>query len=300
MSGEIVAVFKSLASDAADTAGKIGERASGWLSQTADAAEENADRTLAADSENASAFAKIRPNTGDLKGGDAGAADSGASGAGAGNRFSKLLGGGKSSADKDIDNALKKVNPKFDPADYRYSENCTGCVQANELLRRGADVEAGPIDKPGGRPISVISDTWGGEFKSGSKADIEKAFSEPGSRGVVYIKWNGKGAHVFNVENVDGNVRFIDGQPNPPVTDASSYFANGHSTQYIRLDDKPTPQDFSTQRYVTHNYPDPGPSGPAIPSSVSNVVHGAHAGATTTSTLLNTAESQPQPNSTSR
>jgi hypothetical protein len=52
-------------------------------------------------------------------------------------------------------------------------------VQANELRRRGFEVEAGLL---------------------------------------------GPGGGVFNVENVGGKVRFVDGQPTPPVPGASHYF----------------------------------------------------------------------------
>jgi hypothetical protein len=105
---------------------------------------------------------------------------------------------------------------------------------------------------PGGRPLSAIERTWGVKFKPGTKADIEQAFSEPGSRGVVYIQWKPpfQGAHVFNVENVGGEVRFVDGQPHPPLTDASLHFARGHNTAYVRLDDKPTPPADATKPYL--------------------------------------------------
>ncbi|WP_141576258.1 toxin glutamine deamidase domain-containing protein [Actinomadura sp. WMMA1423] len=153
--------------------------------------------------------------------------------------------------DDEIDRTLPKVNPKFDWSRSDYSENCTSVVQANELRRRGHGVEAGPLEKPlrsdqngpGGRDLSVIEQAWGANFTSGTKAEIEEAFKQPGSRGIVYIAWNGvnTGAHVFSVENVGGRVRFVDGQPKPPIRDAAHYFTVGHSTKYLRVDDLPTP-----------------------------------------------------------
>lgn len=160
----------------------------------------------------------------------------------------------------EIDTALDKVNPKFDPASSAYSENCTGCVQAFELQRRGTEVKAGPLDKPlrrdeggpGGRPLHVIEGPWGRSFTPGTKAEIEEAFKQPGSRGIVYIQWNGPGggAHVFNVENVGGKVRFIDSQPTPPAYDASHYFNYGHGTMYLRLDDRPAPPEGALHPYL--------------------------------------------------
>jgi hypothetical protein len=157
-----------------------------------------------------------------------------------------------------IDRTLQRVNPKYDRAQTEYSENCTGVVQANELRRRGIPVEAGPLERPlrsdeggpGGRSAAAIEKPWGGKLTSATKAETEKAFEEPGSRGVVAIQWNRGGGHVFNVENVDGDVRFLDGQPTPPVTDASYYFGRGHSTAYIRLDNRPTPPADATKPYL--------------------------------------------------
>jgi hypothetical protein len=166
---------------------------------------------------------------------------------------------------RSIDRTLERVNPKFNPRESAYSENCTGVVQANELTRRGIPSQAGPLEKylrkdeggHGGRQLSSITGPWGGRFTPGTKTDIEDAFKEPGSRGVVYIEWNhptglpiSNGAHVFNVENVGGKVRFLDGQPTPPVTDASHYFDDGHDTMYIRLDNRPTPSPDATKPYL--------------------------------------------------
>ncbi|WP_338743021.1 toxin glutamine deamidase domain-containing protein [Actinomadura luteofluorescens] len=162
--------------------------------------------------------------------------------------------------DTEIDQTLNKVNPKYDMASSAYSENCTGVVQANELRRRGQEVAAGPLEKhlrsdqngPGGRDLSDIEQAWGGTFTYGTKSEIEEAFKQPGSRGIVYIAWNGvnTGAHVFSVENVGGRVRFVDSQPKPPVRDAAYYFTIGHSTKYLRVDDLPTPAGNKTDPFL--------------------------------------------------
>jgi hypothetical protein len=161
---------------------------------------------------------------------------------------------------KEIDDTLAKANPKFDASKSAYSENCTSVTQVNELRRRGVDAEAGPLEKhlwsseggPGGRGPNSIEDTWGRKFTAGSKDDITKAFEQagPGSRGIVGIYWNKGGGHVFNVENVGGQVRYIDAQPNPGVTDAAGYFNKGHGTQYVRLDDLPTPDPSKLKRFT--------------------------------------------------
>jgi len=144
---------------------------------------------------------------------------------------------------------LRRVNPHFDPADPAYSMNCTHCIQAYELRRRGLDVEAAPLPQqfqpnmnwPGGRLPGTVEQVWGRNLTKGSHADIVQAFEQagPGSRGFVATRWNQGGGHVFSVENVDGNVRFVDAQTGS--TDVAHYFTQGHSTSYMRLDDLPTP-----------------------------------------------------------
>lgn len=161
---------------------------------------------------------------------------------------------------KEIDDTLAKVNPKFDPSKSAYSENCTSVTQVYELRRRGIDAEAGPLEKHlwsseggmGGRYPSSIENTWGRNFTTGDRDEIVKAFEGygPGSRGIVGIYWDKGGGHVFNVENVGGQVRFIDAQPHPGITDASGYFGKGHGTQYVRLDDLPTPDSSKLKRFL--------------------------------------------------
>jgi hypothetical protein len=149
---------------------------------------------------------------------------------------------------REVDKALAGANPKYYPGERSYSNNCTHVSQAYELRRRGLDVEAAP-DSTGGRTPVEYSEPWGGwrrftfcdKSADVGRAEVERAFSEPGSRGIVNVRWKNGGGHAFNVENVGGKVRFIDAQPTPPVTDASHYFSLATSSGYLRLDDKPTP-----------------------------------------------------------
>ncbi|WP_196054792.1 WXG100-like domain-containing protein [Nocardia aurantiaca] len=179
----------------------------------------------------------------------------------------------------EVDRVLDEINTKFDPKQSAYSENCTSCVQAYEIRRRGLagpELSAGPLEKPlrteeggpGGRPISEVSQAWGGQWQAGTRAEIEAAFSEPGSRGAVFINWKTGGGHVFSVENVGGTVRFIDGQPTPAVLDAAPYFDRGGNTQYIRLDDKPIPTFSAVEKFVEPTHvPEETPPHQANPTS---------------------------------
>jgi transcription antitermination factor NusG len=157
-----------------------------------------------------------------------------------------------------IDSILDRLNPQFDRSKSAYSENCTGVVQAYELQRRGTNAQPLPLETPlrtdeggpGGRPLGSIEAPWGDRFKPGGRTEIEKAFSEPGSRGVVYIQWKMGGAHVFNVENIEGTVRFVDGQPTPARKDASKYFDVGFNTHYLRLDTVKNPDQTELAKYT--------------------------------------------------
>jgi hypothetical protein len=136
---------------------------------------------------------------------------------------------------------IRSVNPRFNPPHPSYSANCIHCVQAYEMRRRGFDVSASSLPPhfwpSRGRPLEDLEHAWGRGLTAGGRADIEAAFLKAGhgSRGVVYIAWKRGGAHVFNVENVHGAVRFVDGQSG--MLDASSHFAHGQGTAFVRLDD---------------------------------------------------------------
>jgi hypothetical protein len=154
---------------------------------------------------------------------------------------------------KEINDALAKCNPK-NKQGKEYQVNCTGVAQAYELRRRGIDVTAGPIEAgKSGRPTGkVVQDIWGKGMTDGSKDDIVKAFEGygDGARGVVRIRWDKGGGHAFNVENVGGEVRFIDGQPLGGRPDAAFYFDHGSKTQYARLDDLPDPDPSKYDKYM--------------------------------------------------
>ncbi|WP_432156073.1 toxin glutamine deamidase domain-containing protein [Streptomyces sp. bgisy153] len=157
---------------------------------------------------------------------------------------------------KQVEKALHAANPNYQQGVHAYSHNCSHVAQAYELRRRGLDVEAGP-DSTNGRTPLELGEAWGGSFTfcDSSAADVgrsevERAFAEPGSRGMVMVAWKTGGAHAFTVENVGGKVRFVDGQPTPPVTDASDYFSQAKFSGFLRLDDKPTPSKKTLEPFI--------------------------------------------------
>ncbi|MFE1190123.1 toxin glutamine deamidase domain-containing protein [[Kitasatospora] papulosa] len=154
---------------------------------------------------------------------------------------------------KQVDKALHAANPHYQQDVHAYSHNCSHVAQAYELRRRGLDVEAGP-DSTGGRTPLELGEAWGGDFTFSpanvGRAEAERAFAEPGSRGMIIVTWKSGGAHAFTVENVGGKVRFVDGQPTPPVADASSYFSHAKWSGFLRLDDKPTPSKETLKPFI--------------------------------------------------
>jgi hypothetical protein len=146
----------------------------------------------------------------------------------------------------DLVDHLRRVNPNFDATSTRWSANCTHCASAYELRRRGIDAEA--LGLPDrylnrgmlGRPTSDMPNAWGFKYSPASQADIVQQLEAagPGSRGFVRIVWSRGGAHVFNAENVDGTVHFVDAQSN--VVDVTRYFGRG-KTFFVRSDTLPTP-----------------------------------------------------------
>lgn len=139
----------------------------------------------------------------------------------------------KRAKDSSIDYALKVINKdrheeerraSFSP--WRYTQNCTKCVVAYELRRRGYDVVARPLYEindhfreiwthamsPDGVELTGYPVYGGsGEEIMSYAEDLIKSFDD-GARFIVQCSWKGGGAHVFNAELLGGSVRFVDPQ----------------------------------------------------------------------------------------
>lgn len=146
---------------------------------------------------------------------------------------------GSKGAPYSIHDSYSYTNPGYGVS-LGFSENCTRCVVAYELRRRGYDVTALPSysgDKWQDVSINDISsaDRWKGAFKkaktvfvgsgsvSGAVDNIKKQMRQygSGSRAVINIPCAGKDInHVFNVENVNGRIHFIDAQSGQRYTRA--------------------------------------------------------------------------------
>lgn len=122
----------------------------------------------------------------------------------------------------------RAVNPKYRQG-RQYQVNCTHCVNTFELRARGYDVRASKLpDALGqnGRSSQEVLDRWrlpNGDFHNrtigGDLTFKEIAFRASqwpdGARGWIRVSWDqryGGGGHIFNVEKLNGQVRYIEAQ----------------------------------------------------------------------------------------
>ena len=122
--------------------------------------------------------------------------------------------------------------------------NCLSNSIATEQTWRGASSCAG-VRIGGNMPgwEGVISDEMGGApWHMNMRLDeIGDALTRAGhgSSAIVYCTWSNGGAHVFNIVNFEGNLRWVDGQPGiagewPPQVFMRDGRPAGYSEQYMK------------------------------------------------------------------
>lgn len=122
-----------------------------------------------------------------------------------------------------IEGTLKSTNPLYQQV-LGYDKNCSHVVAAQELRRRGFDVQATSIGTKQSRNLDDAFERWAdpetGEppkwlsYKSATDADMLDATKDwpEGGRGFVAVGFRMGGGHVFNVEKAREGLRFIDAQ----------------------------------------------------------------------------------------
>ena len=141
-----------------------------------------------------------------------------------------------------IKQAMNGANPFYNGgAEGDFSQNCQRAVVAYELRRRGYDVIAQPT-YPG--DTFPNGGTWQGSFQKArvikvgddsyikTQANLEAKMREfgNGSRGIVRIP-----GHVFNVENVNGKIYYIDAQIKQVYTSNKVFSRIGTASKSIEL-----------------------------------------------------------------
>ena len=158
---------------------------------------------------------------------------------------------------ENAETALSKINPNghavTDDANFSWSGNCTSCVPAYELRRRGYDVSALPYteskDSLAYDPFAVWKDPIIHETSGSGREAIEKAMASygDGARVAIDVGWatsdgSGFDGHDFVAEQRGGKTYFID--PQTGDTDVGWYFdhVQQNGTRFARIDDL-TPND---------------------------------------------------------
>ena len=162
---------------------------------------------------------------GGVTGGDANGKNNNAQGLTNGAENSKLdsegFGFSRIEGEHTIEADRAAVNPNFKTGAEEYQNNCVYCTAANEMRRRGYDVEAAPSSVP----LETIE--WVTMFvgfqvlhpsnstEEGIVEEIEQdalAWGEGARGSVLGVLPGGKKAHAFSLEVAGGSVRFIDSQ----------------------------------------------------------------------------------------
>ena len=153
--------------------------------------------------------------------------------------------------------AARGANPHYmDGEEYRI--NCQKTVYAYELRRRGYNVEAlptyrgqfDPMYQGGGWYNAFENQTWDkdlGKRNTQVQKTIESKMQNwgEGSRAVIYVAWSKrKSAHVFNVEQKNGQVYAYDPQKGGMV-DLAHYLSMSRPsrTMISRVDNLSKPRE---------------------------------------------------------
>ena len=142
-----------------------------------------------------------------------------------------------------IEEAVKGANPFYNTSGAQgdFSENCQRCVAAYELRRRGYDVVALPTYAGDELPSGG---KWMGAFQGAkaisvgstnpktAQANLEKEMKSygNGARGIVRIP-----GHVFNCENVNGKIRYVDAQTGTIYNSNNVFSRLGKSAASVEL-----------------------------------------------------------------
>jgi hypothetical protein len=145
----------------------------------------------------------------------------------------------------------KATNPKFPQSGY--ATNCVHVVNAFELRARGYSVAASPISGSllqNGRSSQEALERWvdkdgkphGRKFTgitAGEMIQMASALPE-GGRGWIRVYWEKGGGHIFNVERINGYLRFIEAQEGTFGFNINDYIALAQPNKswgFVRVDD---------------------------------------------------------------
>lgn len=143
---------------------------------------------------------------------------------------------------KSIVDTLEGANPfNTGGAEGDFSANCQRCVTAYEARRRGYDVIAQPTYTTDSMPYArgylkpyvnpVVENVGAGTSKK-AQQNLEAKMREygSGSRAIVEIP-----GHVFNCENVNGKIRYVDAQTNTVYSSNNVFSRLGRKSSQVSI-----------------------------------------------------------------
>ncbi len=140
------------------------------------------------------------------------------------------------------DDSLRAVNPNYSSRDKAYTTNCTNCVPAYEMRKRGYNVTARPTTKNhylSRHPEEAWIDAKVKNTSGNGLDDIIDTLGKwtDGARAEVAITWKGsRNGHVIVAENVNGKIRFYDVQSGEKISSKLFSYVEEGKTTFWRID----------------------------------------------------------------
>ena len=140
------------------------------------------------------------------------------------------------------DDSLRAVNPNYSSRDKAYATNCTNCVPAYEMRKRGYNVTARPTTKNhylSRHPEEAWIDAKVKNTSGNGLDDIIDTIGKwpDGARAEVAITWKGsRNGHVIVAENVNGKIRFYDVQSGEKISSKLFSYVEEGKTTFWRID----------------------------------------------------------------
>lgn len=140
------------------------------------------------------------------------------------------------------DDSLRAVNPNYSSRDKAYTTNCTNCVPAYEMRKRGYNVTARPTTKNhylSRHPEEAWIDAKVKNTSGNGLDDIIDTIGKwpDGARAEVAITWKGsRNGHVIMAENVNGKIRFYDVQSGEKISSKLFSYVEEGKTTFWRID----------------------------------------------------------------
>lgn len=140
------------------------------------------------------------------------------------------------------DDSLRSVNPNYTSKNAAYKSNCTNCISAYEMRKRGYNVTARPATKNhylSRHPEEAWTDP---DIKTASGTGLDDIISTArnwpeNARAEIAVTWKGSSkGHVFVAEKENGKIRFYDVQSGERMSSKIFTHVEEGKTLFWRID----------------------------------------------------------------